>query len=66
MEIEMEKDKLQKLAENGDVDALSDELNFVRSMYRSGDITPAEYASESAAIELLIDQASDNQEQNHG
>lgn len=58
----MNKEKLDILVENGDVDALSEELNFVRSMYRSGDITPAEYASKSALLESLIDKACDNQD----
>ena len=58
----MNKEKLDILVENGDVDALSEELNFVRSMYRSGDITPAEYASESALLESPIDKACDNQD----
>lgn len=58
----MKRAELIHLAENGDVDALSDELEFVRSMYRSGDLTAAEYANETATLQMLIDQASDNQE----
>jgi len=60
VEGKMKKEDLQRLADEGDVDTLSSELDFVRSMYRSGDITPAEYASQSAFLEALIDQASDN------
>lgn len=58
----MDKDQLKRLADDGDIDALSDELDFVRSMYRSGDLTAAEYASETAALQALIDQANDNKE----
>ena len=56
----MDEDKLNTLAEQGDIDALTEELNFVRAMYRSGDISAAEYSKESALLELLIGKACDN------
>ena len=60
----MAKVDLNQLAEDGNVDALEEERDFVRSMYRSGDITHTEYASELAKLELLIGQANDNQDSN--
>lgn len=56
----MNEEKLQLLAEQGHVEELSDELDFVRAMYRSGDITPQEYARDSSFIQLLIDRSCDN------